>query len=63
MQELLAFQYGMVVLPRVTKALDILVVCQRDLVTRKTTTASAYGTTVVEEGAFWAALGVRFDSA
>ena len=63
MQELLAVQHGLVVLPRVSKALDILVVSGRDISTGKTTKAAVYGTTVVEEGAFWTALGVTFDSA
>ncbi len=61
MQELLAVQHGMRVLPRVTKALDILVVCQPAMATGKTTKAAAYGTVVLDEAAFWTALGVVFE--
>ena len=57
MQELLAVEHGLTVLPRVTKKLDILVVCHPEVGTGKTTKAASYGTTVVDEAAFWTALG------
>lgn len=63
MQELLAVQYELRVLPRVTKKLDILVVGRLDVDTGKTTKAAAYGTVLVDEAAFWTALGVTFDLA
>lgn len=49
MQELLAAQHGMVVLPRVTKALDILVVADGELQTGKTEASAKYGTTIIGE--------------
>lgn len=60
-QELLAVRRGMVVLPRVVKGLDMLVVADPALRTGKMTTAARYGTTIVDEGTFWATLGVILD--
>ena len=61
MQELLAAQHGLTVLPRVTKKLDILVISAGHQRTGKVKTAEAYGTVILEERAFWSKLGVRLD--
>ncbi len=61
MQELLAVQHGMVVLPRVTKALDLLVIGFGQPQTGKTAKAALYGTVVIDEAAFWTRLGVALD--
>ncbi len=57
----LAGSAGLVVLPRVTKKLDILVVADPSSASSKAKKAREYGTRVLAEVAFWRALGVRVD--
>lgn len=61
MQELLAAQHGLAVMPRVTKKLDILVISAGHQRTGKVKKAEAYGTLILEEQVFWSKLGVRLD--
>lgn len=56
--EHLARQAGMVVAPRVTKDLDILVVADPHSMSGKACKARDYGTRVVAETAFWPMIGV-----
>lgn len=57
----LAAEAGLVVLPRVTKKLDILVVADPNTASSKARKAREYGTRVVAEVAFWRAIDVRVD--
>lgn len=50
---------GMVVAPRVTKKLDILVVADPDSLSGKARTAREYGVRIVAETAFWSMIGVE----
>jgi DNA polymerase-3 subunit epsilon len=60
-QELLAAQAGMVVAPRVTKRLDLLVLADPESMSGKARTARNYGIRLIGERAFWTALGVTID--
>ena len=55
----LAENAGLVVAPRVTKKLDILVVADPDSVSGKALKAREYGVRIVAEAAFWPMLGVE----
>lgn len=55
----LAEQAGLVVTPRVTKKLDILVVADPDSASGKALKAREYGVRIVAEAAFWPMLGVE----
>jgi DNA polymerase III subunit epsilon len=55
----LAEQAGLVVAPRVTKKLDILVVADPDSASGKAMKAREYGVRIVAEAAFWPMLGVE----
>lgn len=55
----LAEQAGMVVAPRVTKKLDMLVVADPDSLSGKAKKAREYDIRIVAETAFWAMIGVR----
>ena len=54
-----AEQAGLVVAPRVTKKLDILVVADPDSVSGKALKAREYGVRIIAEAAFWPMLGVE----
>lgn len=54
-----AEQAGLVVAPRVTKKLDILVVADPDSVSGKAVKAREYGVRIIAEAAFWPMLGVE----
>jgi DNA polymerase-3 subunit epsilon len=56
--EELAAAAGLVVLPRVTKSLDVLVVADPDTLSSKTRKAREYGTRIMAEAVFWRAIGV-----
>lgn len=60
-QEALAINAGLDVLPRATKHLDLLVVSPLAGRTGKVAHAEQYGTPMVDEHAFWVAIGVRVD--
>jgi hypothetical protein len=60
-QEALAINAGLVVVPRVTKKLDLLVVSPLAGTTGKVEKAVEYGIACVEEAGFWRAVGVRID--
>ena len=55
----LAEEAGMVIAPRVTKKLDILVVADPDSLSGKAAKAREYGTRVIAEAAFWPLLGIE----
>ena len=55
----LAEAAGMVVAPRVTKKLDILVVADPDSLSDKAKKARKYGTRIVAETAFWSMIGIE----
>lgn len=55
----LAEAAGMVVAPRVTKKLDMLVVADPDSLSGKARKAREYGTRIVAETAFWSMIGVE----
>jgi DNA polymerase-3 subunit epsilon len=55
----LAETAGMVVAPRVTKKLDILVVADPDSLSGKAKKAREYGVRIVAEAAFWSMIGVE----
>lgn len=55
----LAEEAGMVIAPRVTKKLDMLVVADPDSLSGKAAKAREYGTRIVAEAAFWPMLGVE----
>jgi DNA polymerase-3 subunit epsilon len=60
-QELLAAEAGLVVAPRVTKRLDVLVLADPDSVSGKARKAREYGTRLIAERSFWTMLGVAVD--
>jgi len=55
--EQLAAAAGLVVAPRVTKALDLLVVADPDSLSSKARKAREYGTRIMAEAVFWQAIG------
>ncbi|HEY8502608.1 MAG TPA: exonuclease domain-containing protein, partial [Solirubrobacterales bacterium] len=55
----LAEQAGMVVAPRVTKKLDMLVVADPDSLSGKARKAREYGVRIVAETAFWSMIGIE----
>jgi DNA polymerase-3 subunit epsilon len=55
----LAEEAGMVVAPRVTKKLDMLVVADPDSASGKAAKAREYGVRIVAEAAFWPMLGIE----
>lgn len=55
----LAEAAGMVVAPRVTKKLDMLVVADPDSLSGKAKKAREYGTRIVAEAAFWSMIGIE----
>jgi DNA polymerase III subunit epsilon len=55
----LAEAAGMVVAPRVTKKLDMLVVADPDSLSGKATKAREYGIRIVAESAFWSMIGIE----
>jgi len=57
--ERLAREAGMVVRPRVTRSLDVLVVADPDSISGKARQAREYGTRVIAEPAFWPLIGVE----
>jgi len=60
-QELLAASARLVIAPRVTKKLDLLVLADPDSLSGKAGKAAEYGVRRVAERAFWAAIGVSID--
>lgn len=60
-QELLAAQAGLVVAPRVTKKLDMLVLADPESMSGKARSARNYGIRLIAERAFWIAVGVTID--
>ncbi len=56
--QLLAEQAGLVVAPRVTRSLDLLVVADPNSMSGKARKAREYGTRIVSETAFWPMIGV-----
>jgi len=60
-QEVLAAEAGLVVAPRVTKKLDLLVLADPESMSGKAATARRYGVRMMAERAFWTALGVAID--
>jgi DNA polymerase III subunit epsilon len=60
-QELLAARAGLVVLPRVTKKLNLLVLADPDSLSGKAQTAARYGVRRVAEPVFWRTLGLTMD--
>jgi DNA polymerase-3 subunit epsilon len=57
--EQLATQAGLIVLPRVTKKLDILVVADPDSLSGKAKKAREYGIRIIADVAFWQIIGVK----
>ena len=55
----LAAEAGLVVLPRVTKKLDLLVLTDPHSTSGKARKAREYGTRLIAETAFWAMIGVE----
>jgi DNA polymerase-3 subunit epsilon len=60
-QELLAASAGLVITPRVTKRLDLLVLADPDSLSGKAREAAKYGVRRIAERAFWPAIGVSID--
>ena len=60
-QELLAAGAGLVIAPRVTKKLDLLVLADPDSPSGKARKAAKYGVRRIAERAFWPAIGVSID--
>jgi DNA polymerase-3 subunit epsilon len=60
-QEVLAAEAGLVVAPRVTKRLEVLVLADPDSVSGKARKAREYGTRLIAERSFWTMLGVAID--
>ena len=60
-QRLLAAKAGLVVAPRVTKKLDLLVLADPDSLSGKAKNAAKYGIRRIAERSFWMALGVAVD--
>jgi DNA polymerase III subunit epsilon len=59
--ERIAEQNGLVVMPRVTKKLDFLVVADPDSMSRKAQTARNYGIRVIAEPVFWRMMKIEID--
>jgi DNA polymerase-3 subunit epsilon len=59
--EQLATAAGLVVAPRVTKDLDLLVVADPDSLSAKARKAREYGTRIMAEAVFWQAIGVAVE--
>lgn len=59
--EMLATAAGLVVAPRVTKSLDILVVADPNTMSGKAQKARSYGIRVIGERTFWPTLGITID--
>jgi len=59
--EQLATAAGLVVAPRVTKGLDLLVVADPDSLSSKARMARQYGTRIMAEAVFWQAIGVAVE--
>jgi DNA polymerase-3 subunit epsilon len=59
--EQLATAAGLMVAPRVTKGLDLLVVADPDSLSTKARKAREYGTRIVAEAVFWQAIGVAVE--
>ena len=59
--ELLAASAGLVVAPRVTKQLDVLVVADPDTMSGKARKARDYGTRIIAERVFWSTINVETD--
>lgn len=57
--EHLATRAGMIVAPRVTRSLEVLVVADPASLSAKARKAREYGTTVIAEAAFWPLIGVE----
>ena len=60
-QELLAASAGLVIAPRVTKKLDLLVLADPDSLSGKAREAAKYGVRRIAERAFWPAIGISID--
>lgn len=60
-QELLAASARLVIAPRVTKKLDLLVLADPDSLSGKARKAAKYGVRRIAERAFWPAIGVSID--
>ena len=60
-QELLAARAGLVVAPRVTKKLDLLVLADPNSLSGKAGKAADYGARRIAERAFWPTIGVSID--
>jgi DNA polymerase-3 subunit epsilon len=60
-QELLAASAGLVIVPRVTKKLDLLVLSDPDSLSGKARKAAECGVRRIAERAFWPAIGVSID--
>jgi DNA polymerase-3 subunit epsilon len=60
-QEILAAGAGLVVMPRVTRALDLLVLADPASQSTKRRTAERYGLRMIAERAFWPAVGITID--
>ena len=60
-QELLAASAGLVIVPRVTKKVDLLVLSDPDSLSGKARKAAKYGVRRIAERAFWPAIGVSID--
>lgn len=60
-QEAVARKAGLIVLPRVTKKLQVLVLADPYVMTGKTVKAEEYGIRVMQELEFWRAVGVPVD--
>ncbi len=59
--EQLAAAAGLIVAPRVTKALDLLVVADPDSLSSKACKAREYGTRIMAEAVFWQAIGISVE--
>ena len=51
----------MIVAPRVTKTLDLLVVADPDSLSSKARKAYQYGTRIMAEAVFWQAIGISVE--
>ena len=61
MAEELALKNGLIVMPSVTKKLDVLVVADPNTQSGKANKARQYGIRIVHEPAFWRSLGISVD--
>jgi DNA polymerase-3 subunit epsilon len=59
--ERLAAAAGLIVAPRVTKALDLLVVADPDSLSSKARKAREYGTRIMAEAVFWQTIGISVE--